>query len=228
MLYNLVMKQSSLFDIISPIMVGPSSSHTAGAVRLGLLAKNIYGLTPKKVTFKLYNSYAQTGKGHGTDKGLLAGVLGFTVDDTIIKNIFDTKEAKGIGYKFEFLEDFNRHPNAVDFILEGQQKMTISGISTGGGNVEITNINGFSVKLSGMYYSLIVIYKDRPGILSKISGILQTEGVNIASLTCDRTAKGEDASMSFCLDSALNYSILEKIKRIDDVFLVRHVGKLDS
>lgn len=228
MLYNEGMKQSSLFDIISPIMVGPSSSHTAGAVRLGLLAKNIYGLTPKKVTFKLYNSYAQTGKGHGTDKGLLAGVLGFAVDDTIIKNIFDTKEAKEIGYKFEYLEDFNRHPNAVDFVFEGQQKMTISGISTGGGNVEITNINGFSVKLSGMFYSLIVIYKDRPGILSKISGILQTEGVNIASLTCDRTAKGEDASMSFCLDSALNYSILEKIKRIDDVFLVRHVVKLES
>lgn len=222
------MKQSSLFDIISPIMVGPSSSHTAGAVRLGLLARNIYGLTPKKVTFKLYNSYAQTGKGHGTDKGLLAGVLGFAVDDTSIKNIFESSEAKEIHYKFEFLEDFNRHPNAVDFIFEGQQKMTISGISTGGGNVQITNINGFSVKLTGMYYSLIVIYKDRPGILSKISGILQTEGVNIASLTCDRTAKGEDASMSFSLDSALNYSIIERIKRIDDVFLVRHVTKLDN
>jgi L-serine dehydratase len=225
--YNLGMKQSSLFDIISPIMVGPSSSHTAGAVRLGLLARNIYGLTPKKVIFKLYNSYAQTGKGHGTDKGLLAGILGFAVDDTILKNIFELQQAKEIEYKFEFLEDFNKHPNAVDFIFEGQQKMTISGISTGGGNVAITMINGFSVKLSGVFYSLIVIYKDRPGILSKISGILQTEGINIASMICDRTAKGEDASMCICLDSALNYSIIEKIKRIDDVYLVRHVGKLD-
>lgn len=228
MLYNEGMKRNSLFDIISPIMVGPSSSHTAGAVRLGLLAKNIYGLTPKKVTFKLYNSYAQTGKGHGTDKGLLAGVLGFSVDDTIIKNIFDSPEAKEFEYKFEFLEDFNRHPNAVDFVFEGQQKMTISGVSVGAGNVEITMINGFSVKLSGEYNSLIVIYKDRLGILSKVSGIIQTEGINIASLIGDRTAKGEDASMCICLDSALNYSILEKIKRIDDVYLVRHVTKLEN
>lgn len=209
-------------------MVGPSSSHTAGAVRLGLLARNIYGLTPKKVTFRLYNSYAQTGKGHGTDKGLLAGILGFSVDDIIIKNIFDSPQAKEIEYRFEFLEDFNRHPNAVDFIFEGQQKMTISGISVGAGNVEITMINGFSVKLSGEYNSLIVIYKDRLGILSKISGIIQTEGINIAAMMCDRTAKGEEASMCICLDGALNYSILEKIKRIDDVYMVRHVGKLEN
>ena len=209
-------------------MVGPSSSHTAGAVRLGLLARNIYGTIPKKVTFKLYNSYAQTGKGHGTDKGLLAGVLGISVDDVMIKNIFDLPIAKEIEYDFEFLEDFNRHPNAVDFIFEGTQRMVISGISVGAGNVQITNINNFSVNLSGEYNSLIVIYKDRLGMLSKVSGLIQNEGVNIASLTCDRTAKGEDASMCVCLDSALNYSIIEKIKRIDDIYLVRHVGKLES
>lgn len=227
-MYNSTMKQNSLFDIISPIMVGPSSSHTAGAVRLGLLAKKIYGLTPKKVTFRLYNSYAQTGKGHGTDKGLLAGVLGFSVDDIRIKNIFDLTEAAEIEYKFEFIEDFNRHPNAVDFIFEGPQKMVISGESIGAGNVEITRINNFSVKLSGEYNSLVVIYKDRLGILSKVSGLIQTEGVNIASMICDRMARGEEASMCICLDSALNYSIIEKIKRIDDIYLVRHVGKLES
>jgi len=222
------MKQSSLFDIISPIMVGPSSSHTAGAVKLGLLSRNIYGNTPKKITFKLYNSYALTGRGHGTDKGLLAGVLGFPVDDIRIKTIFELPEAKEIDYNFEFLEDFNRHPNAVDFIFEGAQRMTISGNSVGAGNVEIVNINNFAVNLSGEYNSLVLIYKDKRGILSKVSGIIQNEGVNIASLTCERMAKGEEASMCMCLDSALNYSIVEKIKRIDDVYLVRHVGKLES
>lgn len=222
------MKQRSLFDIISPIMVGPSSSHTAGAVRLGLLARNIYGLTPKKVTFKLYNSYAQTGKGHGTDKGLLAGVLGFPVDDIRIKNIFDSPDAKEFEYNFEYLEDFNRHPNAVDFIFEGQQKMLISGNSVGAGNVEIDKINSFSVHLTGEFNTLIVVYKDQLGVLSKVSGLIQTEGINIASLICDRTAKGEDASMCVCLDSALNYSLIEKIRRMDDVYLVRHVGKLES
>lgn len=222
------MKQSSLFDIISPIMVGPSSSHTAGAVKLGLLARNIYGLTPKKVLFKLYNSYALTGKGHGTDKGLLAGILGVPVDDIRIKNIFDLPEAKEIEYSFEFLEDFNRHPNAVDFIIDGTQRMTISGNSVGAGNVEITGINNFAVHITGEYNTLVLIYKDKMGILSKVSGIIQNEGINVASLTCERTAKGEDASMCMSLDSAINYSIVEKIKRIDDVYLVRHVGKLES
>lgn len=222
------MKQNSLFDIISPIMVGPSSSHTAGAVRLGLLARNIYGQTPKKVTFKLYNSYALTGKGHGTDKGLLAGVLGIPVDDIRIKNIFNLPESKEFEYSYEFLEDFNRHPNAVDFIFEGAQKMTISGNSVGAGNVKITNINGFSVDLSGEYNALVLIYRDRLGILSKVSGIIQNEGINVAAMTCERTAKGEKASICMSLDSALNYSIVEKIKKIDDIYLVRHVGKLDS
>lgn len=227
-MYNSAMKQSSLFDIISPIMVGPSSSHTAGAVKLGLLARNIYGSTPKKVIFKLYNSYAQTGHGHGTDKGLLAGVLGIAVDDVRIKSIFDLPEVNEIDYKFEFLEDFNRHPNAVDFILEGNQRMVVSGNSIGAGNVKITNINNFSVELTGEYNSLVVIYKDRLGVLSKVSGLIQTEGINIASLTCERMAKGEEASMCVCLDSALNYSIIEKVKKIEDVYLVRHVVKLES
>lgn len=222
------MKQSSLFDIISPIMVGPSSSHTAGAVRLGLLAKNIYDNTPKKVTFKLYNSYAQTGKGHGTDKGLLAGMLGFSVDDVRIKDIFNLPEAKTFEYHFEFLEDFNRHPNAVDFIIEGKQNMNISGDSVGAGNVRITSINKFAVNLTGDYNTLILIYKDKPGMLSRVSGIIQNEKINIASLICDRSAKGEDASMSICLDSALNYSVLEKFKKIEDVYLIRHVGKLET
>ena len=117
------MKQSSLFDAIAPIMIGPSSSHTAGAVRLGLLAKNIYDNPIKKVTFTLYNSYAKTGFGHGTDKGLLAGVLGFGVDDVRIKNVFDLPEAKEVEYHFEYREDFNRHPTLSIFGLRTQNKI---------------------------------------------------------------------------------------------------------
>lgn len=222
------MKQRSLFDIIAPIMVGPSSSHTAGAVRLGLLARNIYGLPPRKVTFRLYNSYAQTGRGHGTDRGLLAGVLGIPVDDKRIKDVFDLQESREIEYAFEFREDFNRHPNAVDFIFQEPQPMNISGNSVGAGNVEIIRISDFSVNLSGDYDSLVIIYKDKPGVISKVSGIIQAEGINIATLVCDRTAKGEDASMCFCLDSALKQRAVKEIERIEDVSLVRHIRKLES
>ena len=190
------MKQSSLFDAIAPIMIGPSSSHTAGAVRLGLLAKNIFDDELKKVTFKLYNSYAQTGFGHGTDKGLLAGVLGFAVDDKRIKNVFNLPEVREIQYNFEYFEDFNRHPNAVDFIFENDnQKMLISGDSIGAGNVRITKINDFSVNLAGDYNSLILSYKDVKGMISEVTEVIQSADINIASLICERSAKGEDASM---------------------------------
>ncbi len=222
------MKQSSLFDIISPIMVGPSSSHTAGAVRLGLMARNIYDMQPKKVTFKLYNSYAKTGLGHGTDKGLLAGILGFSVDDVRIRDIFNSEEAKQFEYNFEFLEDFNRHPNAVDFIFEGKHNMLISGDSVGAGEIRIKKINKFSVNLSGAYDTLVIIYKDRPGVISRVSGLIQNEQINIASVVCDRSARGEEASMIVCLDSVLNYSVVEKIKQMDNVYLVRQIGKLES
>lgn len=222
------MRQSSLLDIISPIMVGPSSSHTAGAVRLGLLAKNVYDNEIEKITFKLYNSYAQTGKGHGTDKGLLAGVLGLSVDDVRIRDIFNSDIAKSIDYKFEYYNDFNRHPNAVDFIFEGKNKMQISGDSIGAGEIAIRKINEFSVKFTGKYNTLLLVYKDVTGMISKVSTIIQAENVNIASLHCDRSGKGETASMCICLDGDLNKNAIDKIKEINHLDMVRYVRKLEN
>ncbi len=222
------MRQSSLLDIISPIMVGPSSSHTAGAVRLGLLAKNVYDNEIEKITFKLYNSYAQTGKGHGTDKGLLAGVLGLSVDDVRIRDIFNSDIAKSIDYKFEYYNDFNRHPNAVDFIFEGKNKMQISGDSIGAGEIAIRKINEFSVKFTGKYNTLLLVYKDVTGMISKVSTIIQAENVNIASLHCDRSGKGETASMCICLDGDLDKNAIDKIKEINHLDMVRYVRKLEN
>ena len=222
------MRQSSLLDIISPIMVGPSSSHTAGAVRLGLLAKNVYDEPIEKITFKLYNSYAQTGKGHGTDKGLLAGVLGLPVDDVRIKDIFNSDVAKDIDYHFEHYSDFNRHPNAVDFIFEGKKQMRISGDSIGAGEVAIRKINDFSVKFTGKYNTLLLVYKDVKGMISKVSTIIQDEDVNIASLHCDRSGKGETASMCICIDGNLESRAIEKIEKIALIDMVRYVRKLES
>lgn len=222
------MRQSSIIDIISPIMAGPSSSHTAGAVRLGLLARNVYNTKPDKITFKLYNSYAHTGKGHGTDKGLLAGILWFSVDDVRIKNVFDTPEAKELNYSFEFLDDFNRHPNAVDFIFEGGLNMTVSGDSIGAGEILLTKINNFSVNLDGKYNTLLVVYEDVPGVISAVTHIIQEDNVNIASLHCDRSGKGKDASMCICVDGELSKKCLNAVSDLKKMYIVRYIKKLES
>ena len=221
------MRQSSIIDIISPIMAGPSSSHTAGAVRLGLLARNVYNTKPDKITFKLYNSYAHTGKGHGTDKGLLAGILGFSVDERI-KNVFDTPEAQELNYSFEFLDDFNRHPNAVDFIFEGGLNMTVSGDSIGAGEILLTKINNFSVNLDGKYNTLLVVYEDVPGVISAVTHIIQEDKVNIASLHCDRSGKGKDASMCICVDGELSKRCLNAVSDLKKMYIVRYIKKLES
>lgn len=222
------MKKSTLFDIISPVMIGPSSSHTAGAVRLGLLAKNIYKNTPKKVVFKLYNSYAHTGKGHGTEKGLLAGVLGLSVDDRRIKNIFESDIAKKIDYSFEYYDNFKYHPNAVEIIFEGENKMFIAGESVGAGEVAIRKIDDFNVKLTGKYNTLILVYKDMPGMISQVTSILQSKNINIASLICDRNAKGKEASMIISIDGNIDSSVVETVEEIPEVYFVSYVEKLEN
>lgn len=216
------MEQKSLFSVISPIMVGPSSSHTAGAVRLGLMARNIYKNEFKKVKFVLYNSFAKTGFGHGTDKGLLAGVLGYSVDEVCIKNIFDIVE--NIEYSYEYKEDISRHPNSVDITFD--DKMTVSGDSVGAGEIRINNINGFSANIDGSYDTLLLMYKDVPGMISQVSDIIQKQKVNIASLHCDRSSKGGTASMYLALDIPVGDDVVDKVKQIKDVFFVTNIRKL--
>ncbi len=220
------MKQSTIIDIISPIMAGPSSSHTAGAIRLGLMAKNIYNGKIKSVTFRLYNSFALTGKGHGTDKGLLAGLLGLAVDDSRIKNIFNSDIAKQFDYNYEYAQDFNRHPNAVDFTIDGENgRMIISGESVGAGEIAIRKINDFTVKLTGKYNTLLLIYKDVPNMIARVTNAIH---INIASLNCDRYAKGEEASMSICLDGSVDDKVLDFLKNIENVYFVSYIKKLES
>lgn len=219
-------KTSSIFDIIGPVIIGPSSSHTAGAVRLGLMARKIYKDTPQKVKFVLYNSYAKTGKGHGTDKGLLAGVLGMELDDSNIKNAFEIAKNNNLEYKFEYADDFSRHPNSVDIIFEKPFFLTAKGDSLGGGEVCISSINGYNTEIKGEYFTIVLIYKDKPGMVYNVSNLIQKEKVNIASLYCDRTLKGEEASMCICLDSPLSNSTIEELEKIDGLFLFRSIEAL--
>ena len=217
------MEQKSIFSVISPIMVGPSSSHTAGAVRLGLMARNIYKNSFKKVNFVLYNSFATTGFGHGTDKGLLAGVLGYSVDDALIKDIFDNI-GHSVEYSYQYAHAISRHPNSVDITFD--DKMTISGDSVGAGEIRINSIDGFSVSIDGSYDTLLLMYKDRPGMISTVSEIIQKQKVNIASLHCDRSSKGGAASMYIALDIPLGEDTVDKVKKIEDVFFVTNIRKL--
>ena len=216
------MNTKGLFDVISPIMIGPSSSHTAGAIRLGLMARTIYNAPIKKVSFTLYNSFAQTGKGHGTDKGLLAGIMGCHVDDVRTKNIFSITD---IEYEFHFAEDLSRHPNSVDIKINDD--MMISGCSIGAGEIRITEINGFSVNLAGQYHTILLMYKDKPGMISTVSKFVQDRDINIASLHCDRNEKGGVASMYLALDAEPQEEIVDDIKNINDVYFVTKVRKLD-
>lgn len=222
------MKKSTLFDIISPVMIGPSSSHTAGAVRLGLLAKNIYKNTPKKIIFKLYNSYAHTGKGHGTEKGLLAGTLGLSVDDRRIKDIFNTDIAKAIDYEFQYAENFKFHPNAVEITFIGENNMFIAGESVGAGEIAIRKINDFTVKLTGKFNTLLIVHKDKPGMISQVTSLLQYHNINVASLFCDRSAKGQEASMAVCIDGSIKPDILNVVEEIPDVYFVSYIEKLEN
>ena len=216
------MEQKSLFSVISPIMVGPSSSHTAGAVRLGLMARNIYKNDFKKVKFVLYNSFATTGFGHGTDKGLLAGLLGYSVDDSRIKNIFEI--TKDIEYKYEYVQDISRHPNSVDIIIDNE--MTISGDSIGAGEIRINSIDGFATDINGVYDTLLLMYKDKPGMISTVSDLIQKKNINIASLHCGRSSKGGTATMYLALDAPIGEDVVENVKQIRDVFFVTNIGKL--
>lgn len=223
------MKKTTLYDVIAPVMIGPSSSHTAGAVRLGLLARNIYKHTPKKVIFKLYNSYAHTGKGHGTEKGLLAGVLGLKVDDRQIKDIFNSDIAKTIDYEFEYCDNFKYHPNAVDMTFIGEDsQMFISGESVGAGEIAIRKINDFTVKLTGKYNTILIVYKDMPGMLSQVTSTMQYHNINIASLLCDRNAKGKQASMIISVDGELTTEIISTIEEIPNVYFVSYIEKLEN
>lgn len=219
-------KAKTLFDIIGPVIIGPSSSHTAGAVRIGYLAGKIFGEIPQKLRFRLYNSFAKTGKGHGTDKGLLGGVLGMDVDNECIKKAFDYAKKLNVEYSFEYLEDYNRHPNSVDISLEGTHKMEISGVSLGAGEVSITKINGYQFNIHGDYDTLVLIYKDKPGMVYRVSSLLQGQNLNIASMHCDRNAKGQEASMGICLDSSLSDSALKELEKIEGIYLIRNIEVL--
>ena len=197
---------NSIFDIIGPVMIGPSSSHTAGAARLGKMARCIFGNTPKRVEMTLYGSFAKTYKGHGTDRAVLGGLLGFKEDDKRIRNAKELAGEAGLDYTFiESPLDIG-HPNVVKFDLYGDNNrhMSVVGRSIGGGQIMVTEVDGNDMSITGDEFTLVVFHEDRPGAISLISQALSESDINIASMRVFRKGKYKDAVMVITTDSVVN------------------------
>ena len=206
------MNDISMFDIIGPNMIGPSSSHTAGALRIAHLAGKLAHSKILSVTFILYGSFAWTYHGHGTDRALVGGILGFLPDDERIRDSFRLADDAGLIYQFiENTTEKDIHPNTVDIILhcENDRKIELRGESVGGGNAVIRRLNGVDIALTGTYPTLIVHHKDRKGVLAYITTVCSGIDLNIAFMKVYRKAKGDSANPIIEVDSPILPSIVD-------------------
>ncbi|RJG23991.1 L-serine ammonia-lyase, iron-sulfur-dependent subunit beta [Paenibacillus thiaminolyticus] len=212
------MKYRSVYDIIGPIMVGPSSSHTAGAASIGRLARSIFGRQPSHVELALYGSFAETYKGHATDVALIAGLLGFDTDDPRLPESDRYAEEAGVEVVITTMEAVPDHPNTARLRMkDGQEEMEVVGISIGGGKVEIIELNGFELQLSGHHPAILVVNHDRHGVVGSVTSILSKEQVNIANMKVSRREKGELALMVIEIDERLDDRIIEEIRALSGV-----------
>lgn len=209
---------SDVFDIIGPIMIGPSSSHTAGAVRIGRLARAVFGEVPEQVDIYLHGSFAQTYKGHGTDVALVAGLLGLDTDDEGIISALETAKEQGVVVNFIPTDLGDVHPNTAKLVMKkGEKVREVVGSSIGGGNIVITKIDDFEVSLRGDYFTLVTAYKDRPGMIAKVTSLLANNNVNIAKMRVSREDKGAQALMVVETDEYISDEILEEIRQTSDI-----------
>ncbi|SCI91090.1 L-serine dehydratase%2C beta chain [uncultured Clostridium sp.] len=222
------MANIGIFDVLGPVMIGPSSSHTAGAARLGKIAKTIVNNPIKEVTFLLHGSFRETYKGHGTDRALVAGILGMLPDDARLKDSISIAEAEGIVLRFLPADLGQVHPNTVKLLITDSNDVQweILGSSIGGGLVEIYEINGNKVKITGEYPTIITCHDDVPGTVSKISTLFYENKINIAFMTLVRSQKGKDATMTFEIDDSISDEIINSIKAIDGVNRVILINSL--
>ncbi|MFY0592658.1 L-serine ammonia-lyase, iron-sulfur-dependent subunit beta [Roseivirga sp.] len=222
-------EQSSVFDMIGPVMIGPSSSHTAGVVRIGRVARKILGVQPEKAEITFYNSFARTYEGHGSDRAIVAGLLDFKTDDLRIKTAFD--EAKNVGFHIKFRSVGNAstmHPNTVKIVVSsGEREILVTGESRGGGVIRITEVNGFSVGFNANITTMILLANDRKGAIAFIATVLANDECNIASMSVNRKGKHDMACHVIEMDSKPPKVTIDYLKHLEWIREVIFIPDID-
>ncbi|WML36646.1 L-serine ammonia-lyase, iron-sulfur-dependent subunit beta [Clostridium sp. OS1-26] len=221
------MREYSAFDILGPIMIGPSSSHTAGAARLGKIARTIAGDGIRKVKFFLHGSFATTYKGHGTDKALVAGILGMNPWDENLKNSMELAREKDIEIEFIPTDLGDVHPNTVKTVITKPdgKVVEVTGASIGGGNIVVTEVDGDKIEFTGAYPTILINHIDVPGMVAKVCAILYEYEINIAFMRVYRTSgKGSAAAMVFEVDDIISEEIINAIGEIPNIHKARAIN----
>jgi L-serine dehydratase len=222
------MRKYSAFDIIGPAMIGPSSSHTAGAARLGKVARIIAGESIKEVKFLLHGSFAKTYKGHGTDRALVAGILGMDPWDEKLRDSLKLAEEKGLAVQFIEADLGEVHPNTVKFIIikEDNRVTEVLGSSIGGGNITISEVDGEPLEFTGAYPTLIIKHVDVPGVVSKVTALMYKKEINIAFMKVYRSGKGSMATMIFETDNIVPKCLIDEISVLAHINSIRVINPI--
>ena len=212
----------NLFDILGPVMVGPSSSHTAGAVRIGLMARALLGQEPVRARLLLHGSFASTGEGHGTHRALIAGLLGLSPDDSRVPDSFALAGERGLEFTFGTCVLRDVHPNSVLIQLEGAQggALEVGASSPGGGRIQVFRLDGLSTSFTGELPTLVVHNSDRPGCVSQVTGVLAGHGMNVATLQLNRDNRGESAVMVIECDQPIPDEVAQEVRDLPGILRV--------
>ncbi|WP_284037539.1 L-serine ammonia-lyase, iron-sulfur-dependent subunit beta [Neobacillus sp. 114] len=218
------MKYRSVFDIIGPVMIGPSSSHTAGAARIGRVARSLFGREPKWANISLYGSFAQTYKGHGTDVAIVGGLLDFDTDDKRIINAIEIAEEHGMKIRFIEEDAVTDHPNTARIIIgDHNGELELVGISIGGGKIEIIELNGFELKLSGNHPAILVVHNDRFGAIASVANTLAKYEINIGHMEVSRKEVGKMALMTIEVDQNIDDTLIEELEQLPNILKVTKI-----
>ncbi len=218
----------NLLDVIGPVMVGPSSSHTAGACRLALLARHALGSEPRRARFTLHGSFAKTARGHGTDLALLAGSLGAFPDDALIARAFEAAGERGLLHDFTTTDLGDVHPNTVRITLsaDDDHNVTLTGSSLGGGLVRVFEVDGFRIDFSGAHPTLLIRHLDTPGVIARVARVIADDDVNIATLVSARRKRGGEAMMSLEIDRPLTTPARDYLRHLRYVTWLRELPEV--